>query len=377
VPDETRSLRRRLLPLLPLALLLAVPASPVIAAHKSFAGAPSPVTDASDPRVLTITSQRRDSPDRAGLNDRITLTVRQLPSLLEDVDGNCASLVLFLGGMPLKGLAPESCDPQEGQVRFLLVRTDAADEVWHALLGSPGNFYLPVTVSLGTSESLSIPSNIGQFPLVILPRFELYFFFASLAVGIVLYFMLARRSELLRSPAGLPGPDGRRPYSLSRFQLGFWFFVVVAAYLFLWLVTGELNTITESILALIGIGSGTALGASLIDTGQPPRPAGTVQRRGSGGFLHDVLSDGAGVSLHRLQMFVWTIVLGIIFCSSVYRRLAMPEFSATLLGLMGISSGTYLGFKFPERDEPKPPMPPISPTPPADGGALPPPPVAT
>jgi len=31
-------------------------------------------------------------------------------------------------------------------------------------------------------------------------------------------------------------------------------------------------------------------------------------------------------------------VLGIIFVSSVYNNLSMPEFSTTLLGLMGISS---------------------------------------
>lgn len=41
-------------------------------------------------------------------------------------------------------------------------------------------------------------------------------------------------------------------------------------------------------------------------------------------------------------------MLGIMFISSVYNNLTMPEFSATLLGLMGISSGTYIGFKFPE-----------------------------
>jgi len=27
----------------------------------------------------------------------------------------------------------------------------------------------------------------------------------------------------------------------------------------------------------------------------------------------------------------------------------MPEFSTTLLGLMGLSAGTYIGFKFPEQ----------------------------
>ena len=42
-------------------------------------------------------------------------------------------------------------------------------------------------------------------------------------------------------------------------------------------------------------------------------------------------------------------MLGIMFLSSVYNDLTMREFSPTLLGLMGISSGTYIGFKFPEQ----------------------------
>jgi hypothetical protein len=66
-------------------------------------------------------------------------------------------------------------------------------------------------------------------------------------------------------------------------------------------------------------------------------------------FLRDILSDSSGYSFHRFQIFAWTIVLGIIFVSAVYNSLNMPEFSPTLLGLMGISSGTYIGFKFPEK----------------------------
>jgi hypothetical protein len=38
-----------------------------------------------------------------------------------------------------------------------------------------------------------------------------------------------------------------------------------------------------------------------------------------------------------------------MFVSAVYNNLTMPELSATLLGLMGISSGTYIGFKLPEQ----------------------------
>jgi hypothetical protein len=69
----------------------------------------------------------------------------------------------------------------------------------------------------------------------------------------------------------------------------------------------------------------------------------------SHGFIRDILSDSSGYSFHRFQIFAWTIVLGVIFVSSVYNELTMPEFSPTLLGLMGISSGTYIGFKFPEQ----------------------------
>ena len=69
----------------------------------------------------------------------------------------------------------------------------------------------------------------------------------------------------------------------------------------------------------------------------------------SSGFLRDILSDSSGYSFHRFQIFAWTIVLGIIFISSVYNSLTMPEFSPTLLGLMGLSAGTYIGFKVPEQ----------------------------
>ncbi len=69
----------------------------------------------------------------------------------------------------------------------------------------------------------------------------------------------------------------------------------------------------------------------------------------SEGFFRDLLTDADGVNFHRFQMLIWTIILGCLFVYGVYRALTMPEFSATLLALMGISAGTYLGFKIPEK----------------------------
>lgn len=63
----------------------------------------------------------------------------------------------------------------------------------------------------------------------------------------------------------------------------------------------------------------------------------------------DLLTDSGGISFHRFQILAWTLVLGVLFVKGVYSSLALPEFDAALLALMGISSGTYLGFKFPEK----------------------------
>jgi hypothetical protein len=68
-------------------------------------------------------------------------------------------------------------------------------------------------------------------------------------------------------------------------------------------------------------------------------------------WVSDILGEHGSITFHRFQMMVWTIVLGIIFVREVYSTMAMPEFNATLLGLMGISAGTFIGFKIP--DQPK------------------------
>jgi hypothetical protein len=62
------------------------------------------------------------------------------------------------------------------------------------------------------------------------------------------------------------------------------------------------------------------------------------------------LNDEAGMSIHRLQMVVWTLVLAFVFVSEVFQELRMPDLDVSLLALMGVSAGTYLGFKVPERN---------------------------
>jgi hypothetical protein len=68
------------------------------------------------------------------------------------------------------------------------------------------------------------------------------------------------------------------------------------------------------------------------------------------GFLTDIMSDENGISIHRFQMVGWTVILTLVFVHGVWTNLTMPEFSDTLLTLMGISSGTYVALKIPEKN---------------------------
>jgi hypothetical protein len=317
--------------------LLFLPAALPVAAQQEGAAEPAL-------RITGAVSENPKLPRRAALGDAIVLEVEGLGALLAPGSQvRCSDLVLFLDGIAIQGGAPESCSPIEGRVRFSLDRTDDSDHAWRILLAEPDSFAKKISVSLGTGADLAEPTDVRDFELEVLPRTELFCYFVILAIGVVLCLRLAWRTSILRDPG--PVPAGQQaPFSLSRFQLAFWSLLVIAAYVFIWMVTEELDTITGSVLVLLGIGSGTALGAALIDA--------PTTSRSSRGFLNDLLSDDHGISIHRFQLFAWTLILGVIFCASVYDGLQMPQFSTTLLGLMGLSSGTYLGFKVPETRPP-------------------------
>lgn len=316
-----------------------------VMAQKEPADAPPHLPDNGRPPNVYFAHSYFPDDHTAGLGDRISVHVQNFSTLLKNANGNCQGIVLFLDGMPIKGDKPESCDPVMGHVRYRLIRTKDDDTAWHTLLGSPRGYKHSVSVSVGSDQQFSIPST-AEFNLEVVPHTQFLIFLILITLALAVFIYLCRTTSLIRS--GTHPVSRERPFSLSLFQMAFWFFLVIAAYVFVWMVTDELDTITESILALIGIGAATALGATLIDqkkaTPAPDEPGGKSE-----GFLNDVLSDPTGVSLHRFQMFIWTLVLGVIFIASVYNNLAMPQFSATLLGLMGISSGTYLGFKVPEK----------------------------
>jgi hypothetical protein len=355
------------------------------------------------------------------------------------------NLILYLDHRPLSGVAPvywyetsawTSASKDEPSVEykittvyFPLVRNDASKSTWSHLLNQPVlERRLVVSVGFNNGEEIRTelrPDAQGdqkldqQFFLTIIPKFRTALGFIVILIALIAFFTLARYTHIIRDANAPCRPDGQPPYSLARGQMAFWFFLVIASYFFLWVVTGAMDTLNTSVLALIGISAGTALSSAFVDAAKPV-PAGSsgnqpivdvtrphaevlaelkqlrddTQKELEGlqkarasispsdtqaledneqkqnevrerlvnyrwqsayfswptwkGVMYDLLAENNLISFHRFQIFVWTLVLGIMFVSNVYNELAMPAFSATLLGLLGISAGTYIGFKLPE-----------------------------
>jgi len=374
--------------------------------------------------------ERRNDPDRssAGIGEHIVVRVDNLQSLLDRAQckgqgPGCQkqNISLFLDGRRIDKIVPISGAPQPGReiLQFRLDRNVDNDRIWADLLGAPplseAFFYRPTAVSVGLENGYAEESDVNGDRFNLRRVREIRFWACVIAIVLLIWLFarLAHHSDILRDsgrpPSGL-APNGRphrRPFSLSRCQMAFWFFLVIVSYLLIWQITNAIDIVNETVLGLIGIGAGTALGAAAVDASKredaenavlglqtelstlkhvvsvlnaelavaaPPPNADELrqqlaEKQGqvtglqtrlahaeanaqplvSRGFMWDILSEAHGVSFHRFQMVTWTIILGVIFIDSVYTRLSMPAFSATLLALQGISAGTYLGFKIPER----------------------------
>ena len=65
-----------------------------------------------------------------------------------------------------------------------------------------------------------------------------------LGAAVIVFLYLSARSGMVRDTTCPVREDGLPPFSLGRCQMAFWFFLVISAFYFLWLITGE-GTLTQ------------------------------------------------------------------------------------------------------------------------------------
>ena len=318
--------------------------------------------------------------------------------------GKCAKVLqstkdkitIHINGTPMPTLTVEPpLQSKDGVVgiTFWLVR-DSSDsksrEAWDTVLRHiHGHSSQPVPLSISLGSGQVVPVTDEQWPM----KFAIARTPRLVGVGVLCFLIfvfafwyLVHSGALFDASAKVISTSGTSTnatgtYSLGRSQMAFWGLLVFVCFLGILLVTGTLERIPGQALVLLGISATTGLGSVLIGdtknaaaTGQVDKlvtnPAATpvratiiaegtafkekeFRRRGLAmdgafkNFFNNICSDGTGISFPRVQHVLWTLVLGASFVWSVVSVLTMPEFENTLLLLMGISGGTYLGFKFP------------------------------
>lgn len=346
--------------------------------------------------------------DKAQLKDTVTFNVTGF-----DPPECVRKLVLFVNGLPVADARPV----REKPLTFILGRTEKSGELWRLLLGRPSiGDTRRITVGFGLPDGPPLHSASIEVEALPSLWFCLWFaVFAFLVIVFLLCAIKTSilRDGVL-DPRAAPG--SKATYSLGRTQAAWWLFVILACYMLIGAATGDfLSSINGTAVLLLGIGAGTALGGAAVDASKDTptnrqeqqlaavaaknrmtdleqdiqanqkklcaqgAAAMSVAKQGeaklemaqqekekadtqaqydklmgvSQNFITDILSDANGISFHRFQMVAWTLVLSVVFAADVYENLAMPTFSPVLLGLLGLSAGTYIGLKIPEPVVPK------------------------
>jgi len=173
----------------------------------------------------------------------------------------------------------------------------------------------------------------------------------SIALGIILLILFLLRSRLgslLKDFSTRELPE--RSYSLSRSILFFWTIIIFISICYIGIKCNELPRISPGVLILMGIVVGTSTTGRIIDTTQE-KNRGVIRFQNTmvtEGFLDDILSDKDGMSISRLQTFIFNVIYGCVFISIVITKESLYDFPAETLTLLGISSGAYALLKVPE-----------------------------
>jgi hypothetical protein len=178
---------------------------------------------------------------------------------------------------------------------------------------------------------------------------------AALLLAWVLYGLLAGTWNIWKL---VTGTDGRA--STSKLQWFLWTVVVVFAYVAIWTagaLDGNLVPITEipqNLLIAMGLSVTTMAAAkgitvSYVNSGRVIKTSADPGEKKDTGLGPVVSSDERVPDLSKIQMMIWTLVAIVIYLFPVVDQIgsghALPDIDPTLMVLMGLGQGAYLGKK--------------------------------
>lgn len=149
-------------------------------------------------------------------------------------------------------------------------------------------------------------------------------------------------------------PAKERPFSYSRMQLFWWTMIIFWCMCSFYFYTGVLLALTPTAVMLLGGGLAVSVFGNVIDNSQRAANNTSVPIRHQdlcpvGNLLTDILSDEAGISIHRLQALFANLIFGMAFLTYFVRALnvgyPLMDFENWQMTLLGASAAGYLGFK--------------------------------
>ncbi len=172
-----------------------------------------------------------------------------------------------------------------------------------------------------------------------------------IAYGMIVFYWKANTKN---KPAGLwsqirplnlvRGHDGTA--SLSNLQLLWWTLAVFGLMIFVWIATGGLATLNQTIIWLLGVGGVGSLAAKAVAINASRNMPAKAQIQGQNDRVDvspwQLISVDNRLDLTKLQMLLFTIIAGIYVVTTVWSKVAFPEIPTELLALMGISNGVYV-----------------------------------
>jgi hypothetical protein len=222
---------------------------------------------------------------------------------------------------------------------------------------------------------------VTSAPVIVTPGWKWLAVLIGLGVLALLYVLGGIFARAWNPWKLVEGADGRA--STSKFQWLLWIVAVIFAYSVLWVLRAKqgdyaaISQIPANVLTVLGFSTGTAIVAKgitsgYVQTGRIAKPSvaqvggatnqvisraqsGNAQTGGvqSGGPQGGVLTDDSGMpELAKIQMIGFTLISLGIFLSSLAHQVVstpvvttLPDIDSSLLVLMGISQGGYLGKK--------------------------------
>jgi hypothetical protein len=207
--------------------------------------------------------------------------------------------------------------------------------------------------------------------LIVYRVFSGFWFWPYLAGLVVVILFLSALAIIVRGNEGdniwqlVIGADGRA--SSSKFQILIWTCVILFAYVAVFSAdpTKSISGIPGNVLTALGLSIVTATAAKGITTSLVESGSVIKQKNPGAAKLREFFEDDNGkLDLGKSQMLAWTGIAVLVYIYRLYAAIktgsfvvdgsaTLPDIDSTLMVLMGLGQGAYLGTKLTTTNTPK------------------------